>query len=995
MKKLIFIIAALILAQGTMAQKLEDLQRQAQSGDPHAMLRVAHRYEHGIEVKLDSAEALRWIQQAIALDYADAYARIATYYVAGKYLPKDDAKAFEMLRTAAEKGSVLGVARMGRFYENGIGVAKDTVRALQLYQQAADRGGSRGLYYMASCYFWGSNGVQKDYEKALMLAQQSLGEDEVFGYEIITQYYDVMGQYKKAAKSAYEGMRNGLPECAAMYASYMFEGKGLKENEAEAIRILEEFNGAYPGEVAYTLGSFYANATDENLKDITKAKTCYEQALSQGHPYAALALGGLYMSQKDTLEAEKYYRRATEMEGGQYFWLGDLYLEDATDTNDAEGLELLNKGVLNHETYAANMLGTVYLYGTVVEQDIPRAAELLEKSTEWGLPEYCLLGRIYMESDPQKAQQYFQKALKAGDTEAYYYLAMIAPDNKSAMKYLERGDKAGDRNCASMLGKVYEYGLGGVKVDNKKAEKYYLKAGDDSFALYRLGVMWLNGDLGKGTDEDYQKGIAYLEQAAEQGYIDAIYSLGILYQSGDPIGKVDYAKARQYFELLADNDIAVGQYELGYMYENGMGVPVDSVMVLHYYTLASQNGNADAMCYLGDYYRDGRYVGGRNCERAAELFHQAAEMGDDGGCYYMGRSYLEGCGVVQDTSLAFPWLWKAAAMKEANAMAALADIYNNEHSPYANPDSNLYYYVQAANNGHGRSARMVGKYLLHAGQFGTATDYLYKGAVARDDSAMVALADCMLQGIGFKEPDAQAAYSVYHAASTYGNAEAYSRMGQMLLYGVGIDSDEALGKSYLDTAARSGNAVAMRVLSQCYANGWGCSPDSAIALNWIQKAAEANDIAAINQYAEMCASGEGAPKDEAKAFQLYSKGHELGSTTSYLGMGQCYEEGIGVTLNSQKAFEIYTEVANADVAQGWVMLGLCYVNGIYVEENMESAFSCFQKAADLGSARGAYNVGLMYEKGDGVKADKKQAKKYYKLAAEAGLEAAQAALNRL
>ena len=103
----------------------------------------------------------------------------------------------------------------------------------------------------------------------------------------------------------------------------------------------------------------------------------------------------------------------------------------------------------------------------------------------------------------------FQKVIDRGQADGYFWMAMLYDaqgDAKTCNDYLFKGDKKGDPRCAEVLGTIYENGLDGYKVDYKKAAKYYEKAGT-SKSLYRLGIMYLDGSLGKQKEADLAKGM--------------------------------------------------------------------------------------------------------------------------------------------------------------------------------------------------------------------------------------------------------------------------------------------------------------------------------------------------------------------------------------------------------------------------------------------------------------------------------------------------------
>jgi TPR repeat protein len=137
--------------------------------------------------------------------------------------------------------------------------------------------------------------------------------------------------------------------------------------------------------------------------------------------------------------------------------------------------------------------------------------------------------------------------------------------------------------------------MDGVKIDNKTAAKYYEKAGTPK-AHYRHGILYLNGDIGKQKESDIAKGMELVSQAADEGYIDAIYTMGYCYETGRNVDSVDHNKAVSYFKQLADNDIASGQFKMGLYYELGDGgLEADSAKAIEYYRKAADQGHGEAM----------------------------------------------------------------------------------------------------------------------------------------------------------------------------------------------------------------------------------------------------------------------------------------------------------------------------------------------------------------------------------------------------------------
>ena len=94
------------------------------------------------------------------------------------------------------------------------------------------------------------------------------------------------------------------------------------------------------------------------------------------------------------------------------------------------------------------------------------------------------------------------------------------------------------------LGEMHEYGSG-VKLDKKKAERLYRMAADrgDAVAQSNLGAVL-------HSEEKFEEAFRYYALAADQGYTDAEYCLGLCYRDGEGT-EVDLGKARYWFERAA------------------------------------------------------------------------------------------------------------------------------------------------------------------------------------------------------------------------------------------------------------------------------------------------------------------------------------------------------------------------------------------------------------------------------------------------------------
>ena len=381
-------------------------------------------------------------------------------------------------------------------------------------------------------------------------------------------------------------------------------------------------------------------------------------------------------------------------------------------------------------------------------------------------------------------------------------------------------------------------------------------------------------------------------------------------------------------------------------------------------------------------------------EQAFLLYTAAHEDGNPKGTYYVGRSYLEGCGVDIDTAAALPYLYDACRQGVGNAACRIAQFYEQGIGGFPHDfDSALYYYIQGANGGSAEANNWIGQQLVEEEAYENAVGYLYAAGKDGHPEAAVTLALLMQQGLGFKVPDPESAYNILtNVVSRANSAKGYCHLGIACLQGNGCPADPTRGKLYLDTAASLGSVLAMYDLGICHANGYGCAVDTTEAIHWFEQAADNGRIDACNQLGDIY-EAQGAFRNAAL---YYEKAVIAGDLEGYCNLGYCYQEGQGVVLNSAKALELYRVAADHGYVRGYMCVANCYMNGIGVEENYGEAYNWLVKAAEAGSPQAMYYCGsLLADGGEGLKADPKAAKAWYKKAAAAGFAPAAAALSRM
>lgn len=99
--------------------------------------------------------------------------------------------------------------------------------------------------------------------------------------------------------------------------------------------------------------------------------------------------------------------------------------------------------------------------------------------------------------------------------------------------------------------------------------------------------------LAAERDGDYAKAFVEYRRLADDGDIQALHNLGVMYYNGYG-AYLDYHKAMQCFLAAAEHGIAGSQNNMGYMYAHGEGVPQDFVRAHMWFDIAAANGDGTA-----------------------------------------------------------------------------------------------------------------------------------------------------------------------------------------------------------------------------------------------------------------------------------------------------------------------------------------------------------------------------------------------------------------
>ena len=177
-----------------------------------------------------------------------------------------------------------------------------------------------------------------------------------------------------------------------------------------------------------------------------------------------------------------------------------------------------------------NEQGDRYFYGRGVEQDYAKAMEWYRKAADQQLADaQHNIGALYengwgVAKDLDQAKVWYQKAANNGDAFAKAALQRLEPPQNPSEQTTSATQPTPNAPTTALAqyerGNDYNYGRGGVEQDHQVAMYWYQKAADHGYAeaQYALGLLYENG---VGVEKDFSKAKAWYQKAADQRNTDA------------------------------------------------------------------------------------------------------------------------------------------------------------------------------------------------------------------------------------------------------------------------------------------------------------------------------------------------------------------------------------------------------------------------------------------------------------------------------------------
>lgn len=427
------------------------------------------------------------------------------------------------------------------------------------------------------------------------------------------------------------------------------------------------------------------------------------------------------------------------------------------------------------------------------------------------------------------------------------------PKFRGRMQHLNERQIERVRNDAENGILFAKYFYGTYLHNTEEALRHISEAAEEGYipAIFQLSKFY---DLGRFVELDYNKALDLMVQAMNAGFLTARHEY-IRYQAnGLTLTKNTEKSIAQWEEMAAKGD-ALAAYRLAEKYcETAHWNPEKA---RYYIDFALKNGYKEAYWSLSLVEGSDRFGNFTDREKYVNALIKGAEFNEVGCISCLAGAYVYGQGVNKNLKSGIRWAKRGAALKDATSMYVLHQLYyyGDEDEGFEVDNAEAWKWAKmGAEQDDAPCLTCLG----HMCKWGDSFDgykkndcvKFYKRAVyvwnGYGDAA-VELYDTYAKGLYGEPVDMAKAVAYLKPAVEENHVEACYKYGFLL---ADEDSDycnEFLAPKYLNIAAEGGKAEAYTVLGILYENGFGVPQSISKAREMYETAIELGD-----EYAEEC-----------------------------------------------------------------------------------------------------------------------------------------------
>lgn len=510
------------------------------------------------------------------------------------------------------------------------------------------------------------------------------------------------------------------------------------------------------------------------------------------------------------------------------------------------------------------------------------------------------------------------------------------------------------------------------------------------------------------TPRQISEVVLYCEGASNDGDLDAMHALGILYRYGQGLEE-DQEKYMEMQMRAADGGHVASMMALAEVYETP-GKNFDPVKSLELYERAREAGSRDAATKLTALLEMDGAVNEKDIEHARRIHENLADEGDVFAQYHLGRVessnlealrkvgnlFLHGCGgALKSIEQAKKLLLRAADGGNVQAKKDLAESYRcgtltfdesnglemdvSEVEKFQESEA-LKWFQRAARDGDSIARRKVADIYRFGHEdirdVDKAIVILEELAAERDSGAMLALAtvfDSMTE-----RDDLEKALYWLRLAVHHGSPEAIIELAVRNHECVEETRDYAEARRLYELAIQMGGqekGTACLRLGCMFLRGDGIDQDIGKAEHLFITAAENGYCSGLCDLARFYADGgRGIEQNRTKAYDLLTR--VIRGEFCSVATPNAFHQ-LGMMLEDDNEFaaslEMYERGALNDCPESKSAMAHLFNEGLGVDQNASKAVQLYTEAAEGKSARAMFALALMYQNGLGVSIDQAKA----------------------
>ena len=638
--------------RGQIKEAIRFFRKAAGQGSPEAMYELGAYYIESNGLFHGKMEGISWLEKAAQLGNIPAAKELGDRYLQGNGVPESLEAAAQWYRCGAEAGDRESMLMVALCYRRGNSPIQNQDEARHWFRKAAELGDPDAMAEMGDYYSY------RDEKEAIQWFHRSVEAGASEPMALLGDLYLKQGKKELAAWWYRRAEQNGDRKAGDRLASEHLEEMGLGEEEPLGEKDPRYQKGTVfleAGRYEEAFRAFYDAAQEGNAEAmIPLANLCGREvvpghseaertdwltrAAEEGSLYAMQELGfdyeyGVYTAQDEEKALYWYLRGAETGDAATMGRLGNYYSRHG---NKEEAFRWTQKAAEAGNAFSMWLLSTMYEKGNGVEKDPGEAAKWLRKSAEAGEKDGMIpLGDAYrdgkgVEKDLHEAAKWYQKAAEAGNLLGYIELAGLYQsknselyNEKTALHWYLTAADAGESFAYYMLG---QHCLDGGEDD--QALDWFRKGADaeEPHSAFALALLY---EEGKIVAQDQTLAEQWLHKAAEFGSDEAEELLTVspeerLFRCAEELMFEDeYELALNLLHQAARAGDLNAMNTLGSCYYNGTGVSEDPTAGLNWYRKSAEQGNTEAMVFLGDHsINEGKE------EEAMSWYRKAARLGD-------------------------------------------------------------------------------------------------------------------------------------------------------------------------------------------------------------------------------------------------------------------------------------------------------------------------------------------------------------------------------